>query len=187
MKSLHEARESIHSDMLADFGKMQKKLSELQHLVFKQRDFLLKILEACTTLKTQIETELINHIPTLEISEIRNGIAKAKVTLNMLETQQSPAEAHKLLTQLFMEKQRLQSKHNEMVLQCKLEDLIQHYGSLLDFELLKQVSSNLSSGIEALTINNNTISSNNNNNNTTINGNTGNIFIYKLTSYLLII
>lgn len=110
VKSLNEAKEAIHNDVLSELIKMQKKLTELQHLVFKQRDFLLKILESCTTLKTQIETELINHIPTLEISDIRGNLSKAKLTLTLLEHQPSPAEAYRLFTSLNIEKQRLHFK-----------------------------------------------------------------------------
>lgn len=193
VKSLNEAKEAIHNDVLSELIKMQKKLTELQHLVFKQRDFLLKILEGCTTLKTQIETELINHIPTLEISDIRGNLSKAKLTLTLLEHQPSPAEAYRLFTSLNIEKQRLHFKYNEMLLQCKLEEIVQHNGSLLDFELLKQISSALNTGgIDATTlnehqailnaVNNNNITSitnstvitnnvNNNNNNTIKNNN----------------
>lgn len=181
VKSLNEAKETIHNDILSELIKMQKKLTELQHLVFKQRDFLLKILESCTTLKTQIETELINHVPTLEISDIRGNISKAKLTLTLLEHQPSPAEAYRLFSSLSVEKQRLQFKYNEMLLQCKLEEIVQNYGSLLDFDILKQISTALNT-TDAITIsdtqiilnatNNNSISSitlsnnlNNNNNN----------------------
>lgn len=143
VKSLNEAKETIHNDILSELIKMQKKLTELQHLVFKQRDFLLKILESCTTLKTQIETELINHVPTLEISEIRSNLSKAKLTLTLLDHQPSPSEAHRLLTSLSIEKQRLQTKYSEMILQCKLEEIIQNYGSLMDFDALKQISTAL--------------------------------------------
>jgi hypothetical protein len=152
VKSLNEAKETIHNDVLSELIKMQKKLTELQHLVFKQRDFLLKILEGCTTLKTQIETELINHIPTLEISDIRGNLSKAKLTLTLLEHQPSPAEAYRLFTSLNIEKQRLHFKYNEMLLQCKLEEIVQNNGSLLDFELLKQISSalNAAGGVDTI-------------------------------------
>ncbi|XP_055539065.1 uncharacterized protein LOC129726426 isoform X2 [Wyeomyia smithii] len=142
VKTQAEARDQIRSDIASDLLLMQKSLSELQHFVFKQRDFLLKILEACTALKTQVETELINHLPTFEVAEIRSNLTKAKLFLSMLE-QQSPAEAYKLYANLNIEKQRLQSKYQEMYLQCKLDDLIQHYGILFDFELIKQALSNL--------------------------------------------
>ncbi|XP_058823750.1 uncharacterized protein LOC131684684 isoform X2 [Topomyia yanbarensis] len=142
VKTQAEARDQIRSDIASDLLLMQKSLSELQHFVFKQRDFLLKILEACTALKTQVETELINHLPTFEVAEIRSNLTKAKLFLSMLD-QQSPAEAYKLYANLNIEKQRLQSKYQEMYLQCKLDDLIQHYGILFDFELIKQALSNL--------------------------------------------
>lgn len=166
MKGLNEAKETIHNDILSELIKMQKKLTELQHLVFKQRDFLLKILESCTTLKTQIETELINHVPTLEISDIRGNLSKAKLTLTLLEHQPSPAEAYRLFTSLSIEKQRLQFKYNEMLLQCKLEEIVQNYGSLLDFDLLKQVSTALNAtGIDSITLNDSQIILNTTNNN----------------------
>jgi B-box zinc finger len=185
VKSLNEAKETIHNDVLSELIKMQKKLTELQHLVFKQRDFLLKILEGCTTLKTQIETELINHIPTLEISDIRGNLSKAKLTLTLLEHQPSPTEAYRLFTSLNIEKQRLHYKYNEMLLQCKLEEIVQNNGSLLDFELLKQISSALNAnGIDETqmilnSINNNVTSSTavsvTNNNNNINNNNNSNI------------
>lgn len=179
VKGLNEAKETIHNDILSELIKMQKKLTELQHLVFKQRDFLLKILESCTTLKTQIETELINHVPTLEISDIRGNLSKAKLTLTLLEHQPSPAEAYRLFTSLSIEKQRLQFKYNEMLLQCKLEEIVQNYGSLLDFDLLKQISTTLNAtGIDSITLNdsqsilnNNSITSITNSNNANNNNN----------------
>ncbi|XP_052869355.1 uncharacterized protein LOC128275023 [Anopheles cruzii] len=152
VKTHGEARDQIRSDIASDLLLMQKSLAELQHFVFKQRDFLLKILEACTALKTQVETELINHLPTFEVAEIRSNLTKAKLFLGMLE-QQSPADAYKLYANLHIEKQRLQAKYQEMYLQCKLDDLIQHYGVLFDFDLIKQALSNLNT-IDPITFGN---------------------------------
>uniref|UniRef100_A0A182QTU9 Uncharacterized protein n=1 Tax=Anopheles farauti TaxID=69004 RepID=A0A182QTU9_9DIPT len=152
VKTQAEARDHIRTDIASDLLLMQKSLAELQHFVFKQRDFLLKILEACTALKTQVETELINHLPTFEVAEIRSNLTKAKLFLGMLD-QQSPADAYKLYANLHIEKQRLQSKYQEMFLQCKLDDLIQHYGVLFDFELIKQALSNLNT-IDPITFGN---------------------------------
>lgn len=148
VKSQLEAKENINTDISNELLTMQKTLNELQHLVLKQRDFLLKILESCTALKTQIETELINHIPTLEIAEMRESLGKAKLCLDMLE-QQSPTDALKLYTTLNIEKQRLQSKYQEMYLQCKLDDLIRNYGILFDFDLIKQALAQLHTNGEA--------------------------------------
>uniref|UniRef100_A0A182VYZ2 Uncharacterized protein n=1 Tax=Anopheles minimus TaxID=112268 RepID=A0A182VYZ2_9DIPT len=155
VKTQAEARDHIRTDIASDLLLMQKSLAELQHFVFKQRDFLLKILEACTALKTQVETELINHLPTFEVAEIRSNLTKAKLFLGMLD-QQSPAEAYKLYANLHMEKQRLQSKYQEMFLQCKLDDLIQHYGVLFDFDLIKQALSNLNN-IDPISFGNGTV------------------------------
>lgn len=149
VKPHNEAKDTIRGDIANELLTMQKTLVDVQHLVLKQRDFLLKILEACTGLKTQIETELINHIPTLEIAEMRESLGKAKLCLGMLE-QQTPADAYKLYSTIHLEKQRLQSKHQEMFLQCKLDDLIRQYGSLFDFDLIKQALAGLQSGNDSL-------------------------------------
>lgn len=145
VKAHAEAKEAITNDIATELLSMQKSVTELQHFVFKQRDFLLKILEACIALKTQIETELINHLPTYEVADMRETLSKAKVCLSMLE-QQSPVDAFKLHNSLYIEKQRLQSKHSEMLLKCKLDDLIRNYGSLFDFEIIKQAIINITSG-----------------------------------------
>ncbi|XP_039961787.1 uncharacterized protein LOC120775608 [Bactrocera tryoni] len=137
VKNKIEAKESLHSDISKELLGMQKTLNDVQHLVLKQRDFLLKILESCTTLKTQIEAELLNHMPTLEISEIRENLCKARLCLEILD-KQTPAEAMKLYATLHAEKQRLMAKYQEMFLQCKLDDMIRNCGYVFDFDLIKQ-------------------------------------------------
>lgn len=144
VKSHTEAKEGMTNDIASELLNVQKSVTELQHLVFKQRDFLLKILETCTSLKTQIESELINHLPTYEVAEMRESLSKAKVCLSMLE-HQTPVEAFKLASSLNIEKQRVQSKHNELLLKCKLDDLIRNCGSLFDFDLMKQAITNITS------------------------------------------
>lgn len=155
VKTQTEAKETIRNEIAGELLTMQKSLVDVQQLVLKQRDFLLKILEACTALKTQIETELINHMPTLEIAEMRESLGKAKICLGMLE-QQSPTEAYRLFSTLHLEKQRLQAKHQEMYLQCKLDDLLRHYGSLFDFDLIRQALVGLQAGdsVNGVTMNN---------------------------------
>lgn len=145
VKTQAEAKESIRNDITSELLTMQKTYTELQQLALKQQDFLLKILEACTALKTQIETELISHVPTLEIQELRESLGRAKVCLGFVE-QQTPNEAYKLYTTLHCEKQRLLAKHQDMYLQCKLDDLIRNYGNLFDFDLIKQALANLHAG-----------------------------------------
>ncbi|XP_031638750.1 uncharacterized protein LOC116350902 [Contarinia nasturtii] len=149
VKSHNEAKETMRSEIANELMSMQKTLVEVQHLVLKQRDFLLKILEASTSLKTQIETELINHIPTLEIAEMRESLGKAKLCMSMLD-QQSPSDAYKLYSTMHLEKQRLQSKYQELYLQCKLDDVIRQYGSLFDFDLIKQALAGLQSNGDSM-------------------------------------
>lgn len=149
VKSHNEAKDTMRGEIANELLTMQKTLVEVQHLVLKQRDFLLKILEASTSLKTQIETELINHIPTLEIAEMRESLGKAKLCMSMLD-QQSPGDAYKLYSTIHLEKQRLQTKHQELYLQCKLDDVIRQYGSLFDFDLIKQALAGLQSNGDSM-------------------------------------
>lgn len=153
VKTHNEAKDTIRGDIANELITMQKTLVDVQHLVLKQRDFLLKILEASTALKTQIETELINHIPTMEIAEMRESLGKVKLCLSMLD-QQTPTDAYKLYSNIHLEKQRLISKHQELYLQCKLDDMIRQYGSVFDFELIKHALAGLTTnGESALTVN----------------------------------
>ncbi|XP_063696672.1 uncharacterized protein LOC134827783 isoform X2 [Culicoides brevitarsis] len=137
IKANTEAKDIISNDIANEILSMQNTLSELQQFVFKQRDYLLKVLEACIALKTQVEAELIDHLPTYEVADIKETISKAKVCLSMID-QQSPVEAFKLLNNLNIEKQRLHFKHSEMRIKCKLDDLVYNYISLFDFDTIKQ-------------------------------------------------
>lgn len=80
-----QAKEAIRTEIATELVTMQKSLIEVQHLVLKQRDFLLKILDSCSSLKSQIENELINHAPTLDVSELRDSFCRAKLCLSVLD------------------------------------------------------------------------------------------------------
>ena len=123
---------------------MGKLSSEIQRLAMQQREFLIKVLEACVTLKTHVETDLQNgwtHFP--EITDARETLGKAKASLQMIE---SPNDVYNLHSQLMVEKQRLQAKFQEMILQCQLDDLIGNSGVIFDFALLKQALAGIHSG-----------------------------------------
>lgn len=118
--------------------------TEIQRLAMQQREFLIKVLEACVTLKTHVETDLQNgwsHFP--EITDARETLGKTKAGLQMSET---PGDIYSLHTQLVLEKQRLQSKYQEMILQCQLDDLIGNSGVIFDFALLKQALAGIHTG-----------------------------------------
>lgn len=113
-----------------------KLLQELTRLTTQQRGFLFQVLESCTTLKTHIETDLLNgwsHTP--EIGDARELVARARVLMSQAET---PADAQTLYTNFILEKQRLQSKVQEMFFQCQLDELIGSSTVVFDFSLLKQ-------------------------------------------------
>jgi cyclophilin family peptidyl-prolyl cis-trans isomerase len=155
VKAQAEARELLYTDTLADVFLMQKYFSELQHFVLKQKEFLLKVLESCTMLKTQIEMELTNHGPTYEISDIKDVILKAKTTVHQMG--QSPEDAYTVYAAVNLEKQRLQVKHHDMLFQCKMDDIIRNYRILFDFDLIKKIltclsadSKNFNTGLDTL-------------------------------------
>lgn len=129
---------------LVSMGKLS---SEIQRLAMQQREFLIKVLESCVTLKTHVETDLQNgwsHFP--ELTDAREMLGKAKASLQMID---SPNDVCSLHSQLINEKQRLQAKYQEMMLQCQLDDLIGNSGVVFDFALLKQALAGIHSG-EAL-------------------------------------
>lgn len=145
LKTHAEAKEILANDISTEMVNMQKSMSELQELVFKQKNFLLKVLETCTSLKTQIEAELTNHLPTYEVAEMRESLSKVKNCLSLLDTEQSPVEAFKLHCNINIEKQRIQTKHNELLLKCKLDDLVRNCATLFDFDTFKQAIINITS------------------------------------------
>lgn len=123
---------------------MGKLSTEIQRLAIQQREFLIKVLEACVTLKTHVETDLQNgwtHFP--EITDARETLGKTKAGLQMSET---PGDVYSLHSQIVLEKQRLQSKYQEMLLQCQLDDLIGNSGMIFDFTLLKQALAGIHTG-----------------------------------------
>lgn len=127
---------------------MGKLSSEIQRLQMQQRDFLIKVLEACVTLKTHVETDLQNgwsHFP--ELSDARETLGRAKTSLRLSD---GPADIYSLHADLVLEKQRLQNKYQEMALQCQLDDLIGNSGVVFDFALLKQAVASIHSGAEPL-------------------------------------
>lgn len=130
-----EARATLRRDIARDLHQTHRLLDDLQRLVFRQRDFLLKILEACTTLKTQLETELVNNPAGFELSDAREALESAR---RALAADSRPPELRSMLTGLATERERLQARHRDMFLQCRLDDLIRGARVALDFELLKR-------------------------------------------------
>ncbi|XP_053976813.1 uncharacterized protein LOC128875338 isoform X1 [Hylaeus volcanicus] len=144
IKSQTDAKEQLISDVQLELVAMGKLSTEIQRLAMQQREFLIKVLEACVTLKTHVETDLQNgwsHFP--EITDARETLGKAKASLQMIE---SPGDVYSLHSQLIIEKQRLQSKYQEMMLQCQLDDLIGNSGVVFDFALLKQALAGIHTG-----------------------------------------
>ncbi|XP_015125296.1 uncharacterized protein LOC107047068 [Diachasma alloeum] len=148
IKTQTDAKEQLISDVQLELVTMGKLSTEIQRLAMQQREFLIKVLEACVTLKTHVETDLQNgwtHFP--EISDARETLGKAKASLQVSD---NPSDVCTLHAQLAMEKQRLQSKYQEMMLQCQLDDLIGNSGVVFDFALLKQALAGIHSGEQIL-------------------------------------
>ncbi|XP_044734022.1 uncharacterized protein LOC123296563 [Chrysoperla carnea] len=143
IKSQSEAKDQLVTEVQIELVSMTKMLTEIQRLGMQQRDFLLKILEACVTLKTHIETDLTNGLSHFELSESRELLAKTRTRLSVVD---NPAEVHSLYSSLSIEKQQLQMRYQEMFLQCQLDDLIRNSNLVFDFQLLKQALANIHSG-----------------------------------------
>ncbi|XP_015608155.1 LOW QUALITY PROTEIN: uncharacterized protein LOC107273968 [Cephus cinctus] len=144
IKSQTDAKDQLISEVQLELVTVGKLSAEIQRLAMQQREFLIKVLEACVTLKTHVETDLQNgwsHFP--EITEARETLGKAKATLHLME---SPDDMCSLHSQLVLEKQRLQNKYQEMMLQCQLDDLIGNSGVVFDFALLKQALAGIHTG-----------------------------------------
>ncbi|XP_066137861.1 uncharacterized protein [Euwallacea fornicatus] len=143
IKSQAEAKEQLVTEMQVDLASMNKVLSEIQRLAMQQREFLLKILEACVTLKTHVEADLTNNASHFEIGETRDVLAKLRLNLSMAE---SLADVHNINANINLEKHRLQMRYHEMYLQCQLDDLVRSSSVIFDFQLLKQALSNINNG-----------------------------------------
>lgn len=143
IKSQNEAKDQLVSEIQMELVSMNKMLSEIQRLAMQQREFLLKILEACVTLKTHVEADLTNGVAYFELAEARDSLSKARSNLAVAD---NPSEMHNLYSSLQLDKQRLQARYQEMYLQCQLDDLIRNSSVVFDFQLLKQALLNIHSG-----------------------------------------
>ncbi|KAK9887862.1 hypothetical protein WA026_000170 [Henosepilachna vigintioctopunctata] len=147
IKSQIEAKDQLIAELQVDLASMSKMLSEIQRLASQQREFLLKVLEACVTLKTHVEADLTNNVAHFEVTETRENLAKLRLNLSMAETL---TDVHSLCASVNLEKQRFQMRYQEMYLQCQLDDIIRNSTVILDFPLLKQALSNLHNGDVAI-------------------------------------
>lgn len=143
IKSQNEAKEHLITELQIDLASMNKMLAEIQRLAMQQREFLLKILEACVTLKTHVEADLTNNVSHVELTETRDILAKMRMNLSMVD---NLSDVHNLYSTLNMEKQRLQMRYQEMYLQCQLDDLVRNSTVVFDFQMLKQTLNNIHSG-----------------------------------------
>ncbi|CAH0563312.1 unnamed protein product [Brassicogethes aeneus] len=143
IKSQVEAKDQLVAELQIDLASMNKMLGEIQRLAVQQREFLLKILEACVTLKTHVEADLTNNASHFEVTETRDALAKLRLNLSMAE---NLSDVHQLCSSVGVEKQRLQMRYQEMYLQCQLDDLIRNSTVIFDFQLLKQALSNIQNG-----------------------------------------
>lgn len=143
IKSQNEAKEQLVTELQIDLASMNKMLLEIQRLAVQQREFLLKILEACVTLKTHVEADLTNSVSHFELNETRDVLAKMRMNLSMAD---NLSDVHNLYSTLNIEKQRLQVRYQEMYLQCQLDDLVRNSTVIFDFHMLKQALNNIHSG-----------------------------------------
>ncbi|CAF4823574.1 unnamed protein product [Pieris macdunnoughi] len=102
--------------------------SDLQRLAVRQRDSLLRALDAATAMKTRLEAELA-----LPLSPVPAPFDRLADDGFSLATAMS-------------ERERLRARHADALLQCRLDDLIRNANVPLDFELLRRALSGLGPG-----------------------------------------
>ncbi|KAK6623937.1 hypothetical protein RUM44_010793 [Polyplax serrata] len=139
LKTEGEAKELLVNEVQAELSSINKIIMDIQRLAIYQREFILKVLEACITLKTCLESDLQMNV-TPELNEAKEILMRAKAGLLQFNT---PMDAQNIFTNLVSEKQRLEAKYHEMLLQCKLDDLIGSSGVVFDFQLLTQALASL--------------------------------------------
>ncbi|XP_017782707.1 PREDICTED: E3 ubiquitin-protein ligase TRIM37 [Nicrophorus vespilloides] len=143
VKSQNETKDQLVNDLHTELQSMNKMLNEISRLAMQQREFLVKILEACVTLKTHVEADLTNHSAHLEVNEIRELLAKIRMNVGMVD---NLADVQGLYSSLNVEKQRMQMRYQDMFHQCQLDDLIRNSPVLFDFQLLKQALASIQNG-----------------------------------------
>lgn len=112
-------------------------------MVAQQRQFLLKVHEACITLKAFIETDLQNGLIVIpEVDEARTLLNRTQTELTRFEELD---DVQLLYSNLIVEKQKLQSKCQEMYMQCRMDALIRNANVVFDFNLIRHVLDNLNS------------------------------------------
>lgn len=120
-----------------------KLVNEVQRLVGQQRQFLLKVHEACITLKAFIETDLQNgQIVIPEVDEARGLLNRTQSDLSRYN---ELGDVQLLYSNLIVEKHKLQTKCQEMHMQCRMDALIRNANVVFDFSLIRHVLDNLNS------------------------------------------
>ncbi|XP_027847725.1 tripartite motif-containing protein 5 [Aphis gossypii] len=143
IKSNNDARDHLISEVQVETIAIAKLMSEIQNLFGHKRQFLLRVLDACNTLKTQIELELNsgwtqNTNDLLQTNEALNSIKPSNLRTDDLYDLQL------YLNRLEQVKQKVQNKYSEQFAHGQLEDIISST-NLLDFGMIKQSLSSLQS------------------------------------------
>ncbi|XP_065220037.1 uncharacterized protein LOC135845415 isoform X2 [Planococcus citri] len=141
--SQEEAKEKLISEVQTETVAIAKLVNEVQRLVSQQRQFLLKVHEACITLKAFIETDLQNGLIVIpEVDEARTLLNRTQIDLGRLDELN---DVQLLYSNLVLEKQKLQTKCQEMYMQCRMDALIRNANVVFDFSLIRHVLDNLNS------------------------------------------
>ncbi|XP_050542605.1 uncharacterized protein LOC126906240 [Daktulosphaira vitifoliae] len=143
IKSSNDARDHLISEVQVETIAIAKLMSEIQNLFGHKRQFLLRVLDACNTLKTQIELELNtgwtqNTNDLLQTNEALNSIKPSNLRTDDLYDLQL------YLNRLEQVKQQVQNKYSEQMAHGQLEDIISS-STLLDFNMIKQSLSSIPS------------------------------------------
>ncbi|KAK2717282.1 uncharacterized protein LOC136039509 [Artemia franciscana] len=133
-----EMTEHTISELHNEISSLRKLSTETKAMQVKQREFTLKVLEACATLEKQMIDRLALQDESFTSERQDSTQYLINKTLFQLPTINGNEEANDLLMSLKKEKIRLQNHHHELSVQCSLEEMVSSSATVFDFPTFKQ-------------------------------------------------
>lgn len=142
IKPLRDIKEQMSNQLQAEANNLGKMINEIIRLEGKQQDFLLKVLDACTALKHDIESELKNGNQSMsDANEVHGLVGNAR---RGALTMEGPSSLLLANVAVATRKKKLQARYQELLLQSQLDDLTSNSSVIFDFPSLKQILQSLS-------------------------------------------
>lgn len=137
-KSLSEAKEQLITEIQQESTGIATLIGDVQKLELKHRQYLLRVLESCVALKSNLEMDLHDSLKTTvpEINEAKELISN--IRSNIINTDDIE-NISRLCQAIQVEKQKLQSRIKEMMVESQIDDYVSNSATILDSQQLKMV------------------------------------------------